>query len=310
MIVFILSAIISIYLIIESFNQYYEHIVTSTVRYVTEDSYVLPTITICNINPFTTEYALYLLQEANITMPADDEEADFWKMFLELEDYLNRTRGFPLTNEEKLRFSVVNYHVPYFYITYSMGKIAYQVDKMDTFYHPKYFLCQMFNRLGNYKFKHSDDGIFSFLFSGGEDDITSEMFPANLKGFYMFISNSSDYMLGTDRPPILLAPKLDIKLSINRNFYRQAEWPYSTCSVREDNSLAVELLDRSIFDAVLATNASYRQNTCIAFCAQLMIIRRCGCKSNRIGYNVTGYSFVLLWTNLIVPRLFGIQSKT
>ena len=66
LIIFILSAMISTYLIIESFNQYYEYRVTSTVRYVTEESYVLPTITFCNINPFTTKYALDLLIKANV----------------------------------------------------------------------------------------------------------------------------------------------------------------------------------------------------------------------------------------------------
>ena len=137
----------------------------------------------------------------------------------------------------------------------------------------------------------SKDGLFSYLYTGGEDDVTSEMFPNNLKGFYMFISNSSDYKLGTDRPPILLTPKRSIKVTISRHFYRQAEWPYSTCGVLEDNSLAVELHDRYIFDQVLATNASYTQKTCLSFCTQLMIVRRCGCKSNQIGFNLTEYNY-------------------
>ena len=291
LIVLLSSATISIYLIIGSFNQYYEHRVTSTIRYVPEESSVLPTITFCNINPFATDVALYWLEEANVTMPVGDEEADFWKMYLELEDYVNRTRGFPLTIDEKLQLSDSYYNIPLFILEYSMHTFAYNKYDFYTFFHPKYFVCHTFNALGVNVLTRSKDGLFGYLFNGGEDDWTSEMFPNNLKGFYMFISNSSDYMFGTDRSPILLTPKLRTRLSISRHFYRQAEWPYSTCSVLEDNSLAVDLEDRSIFDEVLATNASYTQNTCLSFCTQVMITRRCGCKSNRIGYNVTGYNY-------------------
>ena len=249
LIIFLLSTIIITYLIIESFNQYYEYRVTSTVRYVTEESSVLPTITFCNINPFATKYSLDLLIKANVTLPAKDEEADFWKMYLELEDYFNQTRGYPLTIEEKLKFSDVNVDVPYICASNSDGS---PLTNLQTFYHPKYFVCHMFNRLPNYELKYPDDGIIGYLFSGGEKGLMSEMFPVNLKGFYIFISNSSDYMLGTDRTPILLTPRMRTKMSIYRNFYRQAEWPYSACSVREDDSSAVELKDKSIFDEVLA----------------------------------------------------------
>ena len=67
LVVFLFSAAFTTYLIILSINLYYERQVTSTVRYLTEKQSVMPTITICNINPFTTKFAVDLLKKANLT---------------------------------------------------------------------------------------------------------------------------------------------------------------------------------------------------------------------------------------------------
>ena len=291
LLLFIFSAAFTVYLIILSINQYYERRVTSTVRYLTEKQSVLPTITICNINPFTSDLAVNLLDEANLKWN-DEEEVDYMTIYLELQAYLNRTRGYTLTMKEKLALADPYPTVSLFLLEYQMQTFAKQQYKFDTIFHPKFFTCFVFNRLGQERVSSSQDGIFSLLYTGSVCEQPGVvMFPANIRGVYMFIQNGSDYLYGTDRSPLLIITTHLTEITISRHFYNQYPWPYSECAVLADNSLSDGyplLHDRFVFDEVIAvTNTSYTRKTCLSFCAQLMIVRRCGCKSNWIGYNVS-----------------------
>ena len=289
LIVFITSAFFNTYLIVKSFNQYNQHRVTTTVRYLTEKQSVLPTITICNINPFTSSFAQNLLRKANLKTKNGGEQVDYWRMYLKLEAYMNRTRGYLLTTKEKL--ALADPTVMLFILEYLMQTFAYYSYRFTRIFHPKYFTCFVFNIYGNESLSRSQDGIFSLLYTGAADeDSWNVMFPANIRGVYMFIQNATDYLYGTDRSPILITTSHATKLTISRHFYKQQPWPYSECAVLEDNSLAdtYTLRDTSVFDAVRAvTNSTYTRKTCLSFCTQLMIVRQCGCKSNRIAYTVS-----------------------
>ena len=85
--VLVASTAATLYLIASAVSDFLRHDVSSTVRYLTEERSVLPTVTLCNINPFTTEYAIDLLRQANVTMPSSEETVDFWQMFLQVEDH-------------------------------------------------------------------------------------------------------------------------------------------------------------------------------------------------------------------------------
>ena len=264
-----------------------------------EKQSVLPTITICNINPFKTKFAVDLLNEANLTW-TEEEQVDYSIVYLKLQAYLNRTRGYTLTPDEKLALADPYPTVALFILEYQMQTFAWSEYPFETIFHPKYFTCFVFNRFGEESLSNSQDGIFSLPYTG--DGIFSRlyygayyeqpglvMFPANIRGVYMFIQNSSDYLYGTDRSPILLTPSHFTKITISRHFYKQYPWPYSECAVLEDNSLVdgYPLHDRFVFDEVIAVinSSSYTRTTCVSFCAQLMIVHSCGCKSNWIAYD-------------------------
>ena len=185
-----------------------------------------------------------------------------------------------------------------FILEYQMQTFAYNEYEFEKIFHPKYFTCFVFNKLGNQILTNSQDGVFSLLFTGVYQEQTNynpnfiqpdfNIIPGNTRGIYVFIQNSSDYLLGTDRSPLLITPSYYTKLSINRQFYKQYPWPYSECAVLEDNSLVADfpLKDRFVFNEVVAVTHSYTRKTCLSFCAQLTIVRRCGCKSSLIGYDV------------------------
>ena len=149
----------------------------------------------------------------------DEEQVDYWAIYLELQAYLNRTRGYTLTPDEKLALADPYPTVALFILEYQMQTFAWSEYPFETIFHPKYFTCFLFNRFGEESLSNSQDGIFSLLYTGAYYEQPGVvMFPANLRGVYMFIQNSSDYLYGTDRSPLLITTSHFTKIMISRHF--------------------------------------------------------------------------------------------
>ena len=288
---FFASCFSCFYLMVVAGFQYAKFQVVTTIRYQSENHIFMPTISLCNLNPFTSDFALSLLQQANVTRPGENEQVDNWRQYLEIQDYLNSTRGFLLTDEEQLRLADIDRAI---YVFSDTNRPSNTSNYFSQIFHPRFFNCFVYNPKAVAE-QIYDNGqslfIFLRLHTGGSNAQVAQMNPNNPKGFYVFIQNSSDYLYGTDRQPILVTPHLNVHIYPIRSFYHQYPAPYSDCAVLEDNSLKADLADRSIFDQVVQTNSSYTQNTCFSFCAQEMTTKQCKCNSQRIGYKVTGVSY-------------------
>ena len=299
LIIFVASISATLYLIVSAVSDFLRYDVSSTVRYLTEERTVLPTVTFCNINPFTTEYAINLLGQANVTMPHESETVDYWAMYLQVEDYLRKTRGYALTLDEKFKLANMSAlmhrqtdkYDGYFEVLTGYESEDGQVERFTQIFVPRYFNCLVFNSESALSVDSADFGLKGLLIAGGEDDYVTNMFSGNMRGFYMFLHNSTDFLYEIARPVIILSAGYCTQVNIDRHFYHQYEYPYSECGVLEDNSLVINLADRSIFDKVIATNSSYTRQTCLAFCTQMLTARRCGCQSNRLALNSTSVAY-------------------
>ena len=69
--------------------------------------------------------------------------------------------------------------------------------------------------------------------------------------------------------------------------------------MREDNTLVVPLVDRSIFDRVVKTGYAYSRNVCFMVCEQLITTQRCGCNSYTLSYQVDGFNLCPVEINKI-----------
>ena len=103
---------------------------------------------------------------------------------------------------------------------------------------------------------------------------------------------STDDPLGFDRNPILITTGMAVSLNIYRTFYHQYPWPYSDCGVLEDNSLVIDLPDRTLFDILVEQHANYpyTRKMCLVICTQVMTSSLCGCNTRRIEYQVPNIS--------------------
>ncbi len=103
-------------LVVNMLKQYNEHRVLSTTRYQRENPANLPTISVCPVNPFNTEFALDLLNAANVSISDEEDMNDaYWRIFMQLEDYLNETRGYGMTEEEKNNLTYCNWSIWFSY---------------------------------------------------------------------------------------------------------------------------------------------------------------------------------------------------
>ena len=283
LVVFALSACACTFLIVNAVAQFNERAVTTTIRYLSEPESVVPTLTLCNTNPFTSDFALDLLAQVaansgeDTTGGGDEQQpVDYWQQYLLIEEYMNATRGYYLTDEEKLDLANLNRSViPLLGHSYSLEHI----------FHPKYFGCVRFNPSGALVTNSTSDFFQALLYTGGVLPAQSPVNPGNTNGFYLFIQNSTDDPLATDRNPILLTTGVSVRITLTRTFYEQYHQPYSECGVlAEENALVVELPDHAEMFKLTVEGSSgggereranrkeyaYTRKSCMAVCAQCM----------------------------------------
>ena len=277
-----------IYLILSAVLQFKEYKVITTVRYMSETVPTTPTMMHCSVVPFTSDFALDLLIKANVSQTyANGEPIDYWRQYLEIEDYMMRTRGSYLTLAEKLNLQDFGKMIP------GSTSSSYTVNNpgppYEYIFHPKFYGCVRSNIYGN-RSVNLDNKITRMIFyQGGANQNITQIYQNNVRGIYMFFQNSTDYPYGTDRTPLLVSPNTYYTVNIlSRRFYEQHLMPYSGCSVLEDEAIGIDLEDRYIFDQVIETGYKYTQKTCFTFCTQLMTTQKCGCNSKRTLFKVEG----------------------
>ena len=109
-------------------------------------------------------------------------------MYLQLEEYLNATRGYYLTDDEKLQLSNFDQAI--------IPKIGDSgiLQQFERIFHPKYFGCLRFNSNGSQLTTSNDYFLDVTLYSSTPNLMMSKLFPTSLKGFYLFIQNRFTYI--------------------------------------------------------------------------------------------------------------------
>ena len=100
LLVFLSGTCGTLYLVISSVSTYWQFKVSSTLRFVQENRAPLPVMSVCNVNPFATNFALDLLLQSGVSLSFDTGVSDldtYWQIVLSLTGHLIVTRGYPLT---------------------------------------------------------------------------------------------------------------------------------------------------------------------------------------------------------------------
>ena len=268
------------YMIASALEQFYAYKPTTSIRHLNEPLATLPTVTLCNVNPFTTVFAIGLLRLSRATQlntTTESPSAYYWLQYLHIEDYLNQTRGYTLTHDEKLALGATE-------LVVSFPGDKSEWPALDYIFHPRFFGCVRYNVRGDMSVTQVGTFFDALLYTGGVDPRIGQLSVGHLQGFYVFIQNASDYALDMDRSPLVVSPGGVVDVTIRRRFHEQQPAPYSECGH--------DLADRTHYDAVVASMrpAAYTRQTCLSFCAQALTARQCGCMSKRVAFRVANAS--------------------
>ena len=249
----LLNASICTWLISKTIRQYGQYQVSTTTRRLTEEISQFPTVTLCNFHSYTTDNALNLIQEANITLSSDNMTINYLLVEDQINAYMNRKRGSTLTDAEKSL--MIDANQMFLTCSFQQGVCSGRVD-FTFFYHSKYKNCVRFNELGDRLVRQSGktNNLMLILYTGVPDSMRF----ANTRGYYLFIQNSSFYPHNLDTTPYLVTPGVGNDFILQRNFYSTYHTPYSDCAVFDDSTVVDgALADRTLFDEVVNASAPY-----------------------------------------------------
>ena len=285
----LLNGGLCVWLITDTIKQYMHNKVTTTFRYLTEQEAHFPTIVICNLNPFTADFGLQMIQAANVSAynGTFGSYSTNIQVFAKMQYYMNATYGRMFTDAEKTRLSDLSRML----IFCRFNHLDCNMSEFEPIFHPVYMNCFRFN--GDASHVLSIPGPLSKiqldLYVGVPDSHPS----TSEKGVYIFVLNSTDYVLSYVLSGFMITAGSGMNLVPQRYFYRQSAMPYSGCSVTQGSSdeaetLTTQLENRTFFDAVRELDYAYSQQTCFAFCQQEYQVKQCNCLSLLINYSLAG----------------------
>ncbi len=189
----------------------------------------------CNLNPFTTSYADYLFQQANLTNTADQISY--------LDAYWMNKTGSYLSLEQKSRMSNLDDML----VDCRFNTAPCDSSQFEFVHHPFFYSCYRFN--SGINANKQTVPISSQLAPGYATALTLDLY-AGLTDYQNYANNT------------LTKGFLATQFACFRTFVTQYNaWPYlySDCTANADGSLIQPIADLSYIDAVKQTKQSYTQ---------------------------------------------------
>ena len=278
-------------LVSRSVAEYFQFEVVSSTRIVTEHTAVFPTLTICPLETFNTNFARSLVAKAN------------GSHILQLEAYAKNTNGSYLTDGDKQRLTDLDAMLT----KCNIGSTPCNASNFTWLWHPVRLNCYRFN----------GDGAITTLVAGEANFAFHLILNSS---FYLYVHNADEWPFGaSSSQPLLVTEYLGMAVNVQRSFYSQFNaWPYaySECSVDKNDKLLVDGASSHLFERVprgvvlgndadklfersknMSANYKYSRDTCVSFCLQLATTRRCGCTSYNLGIPIDGYEWCLSSVN-------------
>ena len=288
----VVQASICTCLIIDTFREFSLFKVTTTSRLLNEDHPTFPTITLCSMIPFTTGYAVQMLNKINASVFYGDADQNY-NYFEKIQHYLNSTRGYYMTDEEKANLTDVNILI----LNCSYQGLKCYASNLYFMFHPYYLGCYRFNADGLSKsyLSGKPNQLFIEAYVGLPDEISvieAEGFGGSgSRGLYVFIQNSTEFPLSDVPSPYEISPGIGTHFLLDRILYTQKEKPYSDCTVIGEHDLLEKLEDPRLFNYFVDNNYIYSQTNCISICSQLLFADECNCQTLKIDFKLDGYQY-------------------
>lgn len=269
----IMSVGLCSYMIVQSTIKYLKYDVNTKTRMINQFDAIFPTVTICNLNFFSSNFAL-----------------NFTNQFQNESTYLNPFNNF---NEYTLKAKAKQ---PVFYSKFknfygdSKDKLIAECffettpcnrSQIKYFFHPNYGNCYQFNSGFD-----NDNNVISLKRTYLTERLMSLRLVLNLSlpdelrlinpniGGVIFIHNDTTYPTIVD--PVTLPPNTETNIALSRTFYQLKEKPYSNCDLNTNDK---NYFKSEAYYLVHNYTRAYSQTLCVHQCIQLFTIKKCSCFS-------------------------------
>ena len=267
------------YTMVASINSYYNWNVVTNIKVIHEIPTEFPAITLCNLNPLVTDYALSLIHNLSIKNEKylNLNNVEYFSTNASLLKFsaLLSTMGKNYTDEDRKRFSLP---LKDFIVECTFGVSSKcDLDDFDWHYNFYYGNCYTFNNGRNLNGKISNiynstqpgfnNGLRLKLFLG-DPSKTHKIFQSY--GVHVYVHNKSSKPRYEEGVDVSSGEKTHVV--INRIFENNLEFPYTNC-ISDQNKLN----SFKFYRAITRSNRIYTQKECFDMCLQNEIIKSCNC---------------------------------
>ena len=263
--------------IIETFRLYLSWEYVTNIDVIQEIPTEFPAITICNLNPFATDYAQSILNDL-IKQNQDVFDVNTYeKMYtssMELRIlflFFTMNQNFSDKNRKNFSLSSEDFIIG---CNYGLGNCT--ADEFYFTYNMFYGTCYTFNNGRN-----SSRDILNSNQAGIMNGLRLELFLGNQSAVTKLIQNSGVHVFVHNKS-VLPSPVDGIDVSsgeltniaIEKSFVKKLEYPYNDCQSNLNNP---DVFDSEIFKVFLKSNKTYTQKRCFEACIQIELIEKCSC---------------------------------
>ena len=281
----ILSTSLCSWLIVKLILDYLSYDVTTKLRALNDTPVLFPKITICNLNPFTTENALGFLKQINrdsypyfdIFDETQMNQLDFqtkWNMIKAI-SFMAKYKMNDLNEIEKRKLSRPLEDI--LLICEFAGRSC-SAKNFSWYFDPWYGNCWQFNTGLNETLKYVSypGAIFSFnmyFYVNFNENLATFNSYMSALGALIRIDNSS-YLTNYQFDGIRISPGYTSYISMSRSFKSNLPQPYSNCLIDNETNSGFH---SDLFDLIQNSAYKYTQAFCFWQCTQKAIIQECNC---------------------------------
>lgn len=259
---FLMSVVVCVYFVFQNVSRYLSGEIITRVQVLQEIPVIFPRVTICNFNPFVTNFSTTFLN--------DVRKNNSFQSF-DLSD--RRSKSLVLTaaamNLRHKDRKKLGYSIEEFFISCKFLTIDCNFTEFIEFYHLTHGNCFIFNSGTNYKGEQirlktvnraSLKGALSIELFVGNDLINGNSMGT---GAVIFLSNHSESPF--ENSGYFLAASFLSSFQISRIFNYKLGEPFSKCYEPVNNDFSVE------FESV------YSQAKCKDMCSEEFFVHKCRC---------------------------------
>ena len=281
---FLLAAVgCCLFFLTRSINSYLEFGVITNIEMVDERPVIFPTITICDLEKFQTDFAADLIKEIYLTQLKLDvtdiiDNSNVAAMYANVYKLATARAASPSFGDSNRKNLTNDFRQNLFWCGYNNNFTDCDVGDFLWSYDYTYGNCYKFNSglnadskqvpLRNASKPGDTNGLNFLLFNIENPNKYSRFNIKKHEGIVMFIHDTTHNPITSDG--IQVPPGANVNIAIKKKITHKYPYPYSNCK-------DLSSFSSDFYDIITQSNKSYRQSDCFNLLLQRNIIKNCSC---------------------------------